>query len=138
MRDITGIYTAVYARPLLQPQSCDDAGLIVMVSPARRATLDALVRPPHLPHGAMRRWQWWGRGNLWIVCSAEAYYQNDAQATTGGLWCEPDYGLVGAFCDAVATDAPMPITGHDGPRALEVALAAYQSAALGEVVTLPL
>lgn len=41
-----------------------------------------------------------------------------------------DDGLIGAFAQAIATDTPVPITGEDGLRAMEVALAAYESAAL--------
>ncbi len=45
-----------------------------------------------------------------------------------------DNGLVGAFAKAVAEGSPVPITGEDGLRAAEVALAAYRSAALHEPV----
>lgn len=47
-----------------------------------------------------------------------------------------DDGLVGAFAAAVAEGSPVPITGEDGLRAAEVALAAYQSAETHRVVTL--
>ena len=80
-------------------------------------------------------------GNLWIDLFSERLhvYQNDASCYSWvGYGANLDYGLVDAFCDAVATGKPMPITGHDGLRAMEVALAAYQSAALGEIVPLPL
>ena len=39
-----------------------------------------------------------------------------------------DDGLVAAFAKAIADGAPVPITGEDGLRAAEVALAAYRSA----------
>jgi predicted dehydrogenase len=41
-----------------------------------------------------------------------------------------DDGLVGAFAKAVAEGSPVPITGEDGLRAAEVAIAAYRSAEL--------
>ena len=40
-----------------------------------------------------------------------------------------DDGLIGAFAHAIATGTPVPITGEDGLRAMQVALAAYESAA---------
>ena len=49
-----------------------------------------------------------------------------------------DDGLVGAFAAAIAEGAPVPITGEDGLRAAEVALAAYRSAEQHEPVSLPL
>lgn len=47
-----------------------------------------------------------------------------------------DSGLVGEFAKAIALDMPVPITGEDGLRAAEVALAAYRSAELAAPVTL--
>jgi predicted dehydrogenase len=47
-----------------------------------------------------------------------------------------DDGLVGAFAAAVSSGAPVPITGEDGLRAAEVALAAYRSAELHVPITL--
>lgn len=49
-----------------------------------------------------------------------------------------DTGLVSAFAKAIAEGSPVPITGEDGLRAAEVALAAYRSAELVAPVTLPL
>jgi len=45
-----------------------------------------------------------------------------------------DRGLVAAFIEAVATGAPVPVTGVDGLRAVEVVEAAYASAASGQPV----
>ncbi len=45
-----------------------------------------------------------------------------------------DGGLVAAFASALASGSPAPITGEDGLRALEVALAAYRSAELHQPV----
>jgi len=49
-----------------------------------------------------------------------------------------DYGLVKDFVTSVADDLPVSITGEDGLKAVEVALAAYRSAETGSVVKLPL
>lgn len=49
-----------------------------------------------------------------------------------------DLALVEAFTKAIAEDKPTDITGEDGLAAVEVALAAYQSAELGVPVELPI
>lgn len=49
-----------------------------------------------------------------------------------------DYGMVKDFVDSVANDLPVPITGEDGLKALEVAVAAYKSRDTGQPVKLPL
>ena len=43
-----------------------------------------------------------------------------------------DRGLIAAFVHSVSTGAPVPITGEDGLRAVEVVAAAYQSIATGQ------
>ena len=48
-----------------------------------------------------------------------------------------DDGLVAAFAKAIAEGTPVPITGEDGLRAAEVALAAYRSAEQKTPITLP-
>lgn len=49
-----------------------------------------------------------------------------------------DLKLVQSFVRAVADDTPVDITGEDGLAALEITLAAYESAKRGEAVKLPL
>lgn len=49
-----------------------------------------------------------------------------------------DDGLVGAFAAAIRSGEPVPVSGEDGLRALEVALAAYRSAETHQPVPLPL
>jgi predicted dehydrogenase len=44
--------------------------------------------------------------------------------------------MVAAFVDAILEDRPVPITGEDGLRALEVAMAAYRSAEVGRPVAI--
>ncbi len=48
-----------------------------------------------------------------------------------------DDGLVAAFAKAIAEGSPVPITGEDGLRAAEVALAAYRSAETQQPIMLP-
>ena len=46
--------------------------------------------------------------------------------------------MIGEFMSAIAESRAPRVTGYDGYKAMEVALAAYRSAALGQPVTLPL
>ena len=62
---------------------------------------------------------------------------------SGGITWHPwgsniDTLMIGVFVDAIAGGKPVPITGEDGLRAAEVALAAYRSADTAEPVALPL
>ena len=66
-------------------------------------------------------------------------YSDKSHNTSWLNWgSSSDDGLVGAFAHAIAEGSPVPITGEDGLRAAEVALAAYRSAELQAPVTLPL
>jgi predicted dehydrogenase len=123
---------------------CDDAGLITMtLKGGAFATLDcSWSRPPHYPV--------WGDATLYIVGTGgnadidlfvervDVYRNEDRSYTWDAYGYAPDLGLVADFARCVATGEPVPITGEDGLRALEVAVAAYQSASTGEIVSLPL
>ena len=69
-------------------------------------------------------------------------YSDKADGTQSVGWYNwggsMDDGLVGAFAQAIARGEPVPITGEDGLRAMEVALAAYRSAEQTTPVSLPL
>ena len=92
----------------------------------------------------------WGDVTLEIVTergtlSMDMFAQNlvlYSDATAAVSWHNwggnADDGLVGAFAAAIAEGSPVPITGEDGLRAAEVALAAYRSADQHSPVTLPL
>ncbi len=112
----------------------DDVGFLSLTF--RRgvfATLDASwSRPKSFPT--------WGDVTLEIVTdrgtlSLDMFSQNlvlysDRSASVGWQnWGgDMDAGLVSAFANAIAGGSPVPITGEDGLRAAEVALAAYRSA----------
>jgi len=67
------------------------------------------------------------------------YYNNDDQSYAWAAYGEsPDYGLVRAFVHSVRSGEPVPVTGEDGLRAVEVALGAYKSVEQGSPVSLPL
>ena len=78
------------------------------------------------------------------VVSVDAFSQNLASYsnTDQPAWLpwlsDPDHSLVSEFLAAIREQRPPSVTGYDGYKAMEVALAAYQSAELGEPVALPL
>ncbi len=123
---------------------CDDAGLITMtLRGGAFATLDcSWSRPPHYPI--------WGDATLYIVGTKanvdinlfierlDLYDSVNRTYVWETYGFSPDLGLVQAFVDSIERGEPVPITGEDGLRALEVALAAYKSAQTGEPVKLPL
>jgi len=81
------------------------------------------------------------RGTLSMDMFAQnlVLYSDTSQTVSWHNWGgNADDGLVGAFAAAIASGAPVPITGEDGLRAAEVALAAYKSAEQNAPVALPL
>lgn len=91
----------------------------------------------------------WGDVTLEIVgtrgtISLDVFSQNvalyngeDRAARWVGWGSDMDQGLLEGFVDAVRTGRPVPVTGEDGLRAMEVALLAYESARRGEPVERP-
>jgi predicted dehydrogenase len=78
------------------------------------------------------------------IARVDAFNQNLAvysDRTGQGEWVHwgsnTDLGLIQDFVDMIATGREPFITGYDGLKALEVALAAYRSAEQGEPVSLP-
>ena len=128
-------------------QAFDDVGFLTMTfQKGVFATLDASwSRPKSFPT--------WGdvtlevitdRGTLSMDMFAQnvTLYSDKADGTQSVGWYNwggsMDDGLVGAFAQAIARGEPVPITGEDGLRAMEVALAAYRSAEQTTPVSLPL
>ncbi len=66
-----------------------------------------------------------------------AYSNTDLPAWIPWL-SDPDGAMVQEFVSAIREARPPRVTGHDGFKAMEVALAAYRSAELGQPVPLPL
>jgi len=123
---------------------CDDAGVLTMnFEGGCCASLDASwSRPANYPT--------WGDvtmaligtgGNAWADLFVEHV---DIWRVDAGTYTWEAYGhdanadLIADFCRCIETGAPVPISGHDGLKAMEVALGAYRSAAVGEPVGLPL
>ena len=68
----------------------------------------------------------------------DVYNNKDLKASWAYWGSNMDLGLVQSFIDAVENNTPVPITGEDGLRAMEVALGAYLSAKKAQPVALPL
>lgn len=66
-------------------------------------------------------------------------YSDETMRTQWSNWgSNIDYAMIADFVSSVANNVPVSVTGEDGLRALEVALAAYKSSEIGEPVKLPL
>lgn len=142
--EITEVYAEV-GYSLLHPNlGIDDAGLLSFkLATGAYGTLDtSWSRPKSYPT--------WGDVKLEVlgergIARVDAFNQNLAvysDQTGKGRWVNwgsnADLGLVRDFVDMIATGREPFITGHDGLKALEVALAAYRSAGRGQPVSLPL
>jgi predicted dehydrogenase len=64
-------------------------------------------------------------------------YQEEPAAHAWTYWgSDADRGMVQEFVDAIRQQRPPAVSGEDGFKALEITLAAYESAASGQVVSL--
>ena len=64
-------------------------------------------------------------------------YQQDPAAHTWTYWgSDADRGMVQEFVDAIREQRLPKVSGEDAYKALEISLAAYESAASGQVVSL--
>ncbi|MDQ6420653.1 Gfo/Idh/MocA family oxidoreductase [Paenibacillus sp. LHD-117] len=71
------------------------------------------------------------------LAQSNELYSNSLASGTLSYWGENmDLGLVRAFVAAIASGEPVPISGEDGIRSAEVALAGYRSLAAGQPVLL--
>lgn len=115
----------------------EDCGLVSMrFSQGAFATLDcSWSRPPHYPV--------WGDVTLSVIAEGGNLFLDlfsehvDAYSNRDGSYTWLDYGhdvnraLLSDFLDCLVEERPVPITGTDGLRAMEVALAAYRAAEQG-------
>jgi predicted dehydrogenase len=140
--EVTEVYAEVGDSLLHPGLGVDDAGLLSFrMSNGIYGTLDtSWSRPASYPT--------WGDVKLEIlgedgIAQVDAFAQHlrvssDAVGKTRWLYWggDMDRGLVQDFVAMIQEDRAPSITGEDGLRALEVALAAYQSAAQGAVVAI--
>ena len=142
--EVTEVYAEV-GYSLLHPNlGIDDAGLLsFQLAMGAYGTLDtSWSRPESYPT--------WGDVKLEVlgergIARVDAFNQNLAvysDEVGKGEWISwgsnIDLGLIQDFVDMIVTGREPFITGTDGLKALEVALAAYRSADRGEPVSLPL
>ena len=122
----------------------DDAGMLSFkLDTGAYGTLDTSWSRP-------RSYPTWGDVKIEVlgergIARVDAFSQNLAiysDQTGKAEWVhwgsDADLGLVHDFVNMIATGREPFITGYDGLKALEVALAAYDSAERGEPVVLPL
>jgi UDP-N-acetylglucosamine 3-dehydrogenase len=136
--EVREVYAEISNRMYHQP--FDDTGFLTMeFENGVFATLDSSwSRPNAFPT--------WGdvtvavageRGTLTMDMFAQnlVLYSDETGGTTWQNWgSNIDLLMVEAFVDSVANDKPVPITGEDGLRAAEVALAAYASVEAGKPI----
>ncbi len=140
--EVTEVYAEV-GNELLHPGlGIDDAGMLSFkLATGAYGTLDtSWSRPKAFPT--------WGDVTIEVlgergIIRLDAFKQQinlysnqDGKAQWVPWGSNMDLGLIRDFVDMIATGREPSITGRDGLKALEVALAAYRSAGTGEVVTL--
>lgn len=124
--------------------ACDDAGILSMnFEGGCVATLDASwSRPDNYPVWGDVTMELIGtEGNAsadLFVERVDAWRESDASFLWEAYGHDSNATLIADFARCVETGAPVPITGNDGLKALEVALGAYRAADMGEPASLPL
>jgi predicted dehydrogenase len=80
-----------------------------------------------------------GVANVDAFSQNMAYYSYGSQPASWIAWgSDADQAMIAEFLSAIAERRAPSVTGYDGYKAIEVALAAYRSAELGQPVALPL
>jgi predicted dehydrogenase len=136
--EVTEVYaeadTRIYDIPV------DDTGLVMFrMSNGLRGSLDTSWSRP-------KNWPIWGGVEIEVIgdkgaLKLDAFNDTLEIAEIDGpsyTWQAVEHSgdpeMVAAFIDAVQRDAPVPVTGEDGMRAMQVALAAYESVRTHEPV----
>ncbi|MGE5507259.1 MAG: Gfo/Idh/MocA family protein [Chitinophagales bacterium] len=141
-KEVISVYAEVGDSLLHPGLGIDDAGLLSMeLEGGTFATLDtSWSRPQSFPV--------WGDVTMEIVgtggvISLDAFAQNvqvysdvEGKASWENWGDDMNVALVRDFVESVRTGQPVKVTGHDGLKAMEVALAAYRASAEGRTVRL--
>ncbi|MEZ4712875.1 MAG: Gfo/Idh/MocA family oxidoreductase [Caldilineaceae bacterium] len=142
--EVTEVYAEIGENLLHPDLGIDDAGMLSFtLANGVYGTLDtSWSRPGAYPTWGDVKLELVGEQGAVQVDAFEQHVALSSQKTGKTQWVNwgsnVDLGLVRDFVDAIRTGRPPSITGEDGLRALEVALAAYRSAELGRPVRLPL
>lgn len=144
--EVSDVYATIRQRLMHPDVAIDDAGLLSLVmeggvlSRPLQVSLDASwSRPASYPT--------WGdvtielvgsEGTLWVdAFKQHATIYRNAHHPQQAYWgSDMDGRLITNFCEAITQQRPPSITGEDGLKALEVALAAYRSAQTNVIINL--
>ena len=136
--EVREVYATIQKQLMHPDVPIDDAGLLSLVMEG-----GVLTRPLHVSLDASwsrpESYPTWGdvtiemvgsEGTLWVdAFKQHATVTSNHAGTKQAYWgSNMDGRLVADFCDAINQKRPPSITGEDGVKALEVALAAYRSA----------
>jgi predicted dehydrogenase len=142
--EVTEVYAEVGYSLLHRDLGIDDAGLLsFQLANGAYGTLDtSWSRPASYPTWGDVKLEVLGEKGIIRVDALRQHVAVYSEDSGKGRWVgwgsNMDLGLVKDFIDMIVTGREPSITGHDGLKALEVALAAYRSAATGRPVPLPL
>ena len=147
--EFTEVYAEIGCGLLHEDVTIDDAGLLSFaLANGAYGTLDtSWSRPPNYPTWGDVKLEIVGengiarvdafRQHLTLTSNREADQKADGGATRYVGWgSNADLGLVKSFVGMIREGYDPPISGEDGLRALQVALAAYRSAETNAPVTL--
>ncbi len=142
--EVTEVYAEI-GEGLLHPEmEIDDVGLLSFtLANGIYGTLDtSWSRSPSYPTWGDVKIEVTAEQGVVFVDAFRQHLQVSSENTGKTSWrswgSNMDRGLVADFVEMIQTGREPSITGMDGLRALEVAVAAYQSAASGQPVALPL
>lgn len=126
--EVAEVRCTMDVRPTVSPETA--ASIHLMTS----GGMTCLIEIDRISAGRVGRADWWGtNGRLevdWTACRVSCHDDTG----THEFDLPPSHTVlaaVTAFLQAVRNDSPMPVTGEDGCRAVEIAEACYQSAQLG-------
>jgi predicted dehydrogenase len=107
------------------------------------ATIDcSWSKPPYYPTWGGLKMELVGEGGLVTMDAykqAITVYSHTRQRPAYGYWgSDANQGMIGEFAASIRENRAPAVTGYDGYKAAEIALAAYRSAEIGEPVRLPL
>ncbi|MCL6625266.1 Gfo/Idh/MocA family protein [Alicyclobacillus shizuokensis] len=140
--EVREVYAEVGTR--FSARSVDDCGLLTM-------SFENGVIAAHDPSWSRpKTFPTWGDVTLRLIGTAGALtvdalaqnlvrYDDEAGTVKHIMWGDdPDEQMLNSFIESIYNDAAPLVTGEDGLKATEVALAAYESARTGRPVKLPL